>query len=115
MSHLAALSAWTATLSTRLPQLSRPPALVLAAWSFACVITQSCGRTTAALFRATLWDQRPTTVDQRLRAWCYAAPDKKGRLRADLDVTTCFAPLLRWMVSIWPAAEARLALGSVSL
>ncbi len=110
MSRLDALSAWTATLSTHLPHVSRPPALVLAAWSFACVVTQSCGRTTAATFLAALWNQRPATVDQRLREWCYDAPDKKGRQRADLDVTACFAPLLRWMVRIWPAAEARLAL-----
>jgi hypothetical protein len=45
-----------------------------------------------------------------LREWCYDAPHKKGAQRTALEVTTCFAPLLRWMVSLWPAAEARLVL-----
>src|SRR3954467_8970656 len=100
MSRLDALSAWTATVSTRLPHLSRPQACVLAAWSFACVLTQSCGRTTAATFLAALWDQAPATVDHRLREWCYDAADKTGSHRTTLELAHCFAPLLRWLISL---------------
>lgn len=110
MSRLDALSTWTATVSTRLPHLSRPQAVVLAAWSFACVLTQSCGRTTAATFLASLWGQATPTVEQRLREWCYDAPDKKGRRRVALDITPCFAPLLRWLISLWPASDAAVVL-----
>ena len=48
MSRLDALSAWAATVSTHLPRLSRPQVAALAAWSFALVVTQSCGLTSAA-------------------------------------------------------------------
>jgi hypothetical protein len=110
MSRLDALSTWTATVSTRLPQLSRPQAVVLAAWSFACVLTPSCGRTTAATLLAARWGQAAPTVEQRLREWCYDAPAKKGRCRVALDVDTCFAPLLGWLISLWPASAAAVVL-----
>ena len=110
MSRLDSLSAWTRTVSTQLPHLSRPQVVLLAAWSLALVLTPSGGRTTAAVFRAALWGQHPSTVNQRLRAWCYAAPDKQGQQRTELDVRTCLAPLLRWIVSSWPATHPRLAL-----
>jgi hypothetical protein len=47
---------------------------------------------------------------QRLREWCYAAKDKRGNNRRELEVCTCFAPLLRWILSWWSSDEARLAL-----
>ena len=31
---------------------------------------------------------------QRLREWCYGADEKKGEKRRELDVSTCFGPLL---------------------
>ncbi|NCC33968.1 MAG: transposase, partial [Chloroflexia bacterium] len=33
--------------------------------------------------------------------WCIEARRKRGAKRRDLDVTTCFVPLLRWMISMW--------------
>ena len=47
---------------------------------------------------------------QRLREWCYNADDKKGEKRWDLDVSTCFGPLLQWLLAWWPADQPRLAL-----
>lgn len=51
-----------------------------------------------------------STLRQQLREWCYDAKYKKGTHRQEVDVTRCFAPLLCWIVSKWPAAERRLAL-----
>ena len=45
-----------------------------------------------------------------MREWCYDAKDKRGTHRQDLDVTTCFAPLLGWVLAWWPDAERRLVL-----
>src|SRR6266700_5256129 len=111
MSHHKALSQWEQTVSTRLPHLSRPQAQVLAFWSYGMVLAQSCGITTVAALLADLTKTSLSTMRQRLREWCYDAQDKKGEHRQDVDVTLCFAPLVCWIVSLWPQDEPRLALG----
>jgi len=93
-----------------LPHLSRPQLVVLAAWSWAMVLTQSCGRTAVGALLASVWDQSESTVRQRLREWTYEADAKKGAKRVAVDVRTCFAPLLRWVLTYWPASDAQLAL-----
>src|SRR3954469_14936438 len=114
MSRIDALARWTDTVSTQLFPLSRPQAVVLAAWSFAMVCTQSCGRTSAAVFLAALWGQAEGTVCQRLRELTYERGAKKrgqkGGQRQELVVRSCFAPLLFWVLTYWPATHARLAL-----
>ena len=110
MSRPQSLSAWTATVSMHLPHLSRPQLLVLAAWSWAMVLTQSAGRTAVGALLAGVWDQSEATVRQRLREWTYEASAKKGAQRVEVDVRTCFAPLLRWVLTYWPASDAHLAL-----
>src|SRR5207248_8192015 len=96
-----------------MPHLSRPQARVLAYWSYGMVLAQSCGLTTVAVVVALLLHASPLTVRQQLREWCYAAADKKGRQRQDLDVRPCFGHLLGWVLA-WSAPEERrlvLALG----
>src|SRR5207245_1558181 len=110
MSHRKALSQWEQTVSTHLPHLSRPQAQVLALWSYGMVLAKSCGITTVAALLAELTRCSFAPMRQRLRGWCYDAQDKKGEHRQELDVTLCFAPLLCWIVSLWPKSEPRLAL-----
>jgi len=83
-----------------MPHLTKPQAVVLALWSDRIALTRSCGRRTVAQFLALLLQQKVTSVEQRLREWCYDAHDKRGQQRQELDVTTCFVPLLRWVVSL---------------
>ena len=74
------------------------------------VLAKPCGIT---LVCATLAGQvgcSEASLVQRLREWCYAAADKRGAKRRDLDVSTCFAPLLRWILSLWPPDHPRLVL-----
>lgn len=104
------LKNWIGTLTRHLPHLSKPQARVLALWSFGMVMAQSSGLTTVATFLAHLLDQKPNTVRQRLREWYQSAADKKGKKRQALNVTTCFAPLLQWILSGWPPQEQHLAL-----
>jgi hypothetical protein len=104
------LSQWTAEVVSHLPHLSKPQAVVLALWSFGMVMVKSCGLTTVAVFLALLLGQPVGTLRQRLREWYWDAADKQGARRQELAVTTCFAPLLRWVLSWWPAQEKRLAL-----
>jgi len=93
-----------------MPHLSKPQALVLALWSFGMVMSKCCGLTTVSAFIANLLSQKENTVRQRLREWYQNDEAKKGIQRAELDVSTCFVPLVRWVLSWWASDERRLAL-----
>src|SRR5437763_11385837 len=110
MSHPEPLSQWTETVSTAFPKLSGPQAKVLAYWSYGMVIAKSCGITLVCATLALQLGCSEASLVQRLREWCYGAPDKKGEKRRELDVSTCFAPLLKWILAWWPADQPRLAL-----
>src|SRR3989440_7234351 len=110
MSQPEPLSQWIETVSSAFPKLSRPQAKVLAFWSYGMVLAKSCGITLVCAVLAIQLGCREASLVQRLREWCYGVQDKKGKKRRELDVSLCFAPLLRWILSWWPADEPRLAL-----
>ncbi len=110
MSRQDGLSQWITTVSSQMPTLSGPQARVLAYWSYGMVVAQSCGLTTVAVFLGLLLQASPLTLRQQLREWCYAAADKKGAKRREVEVAPCFAALLCWVLAWWPAEERRLAL-----
>ncbi len=110
MTRSPGLSQWHHTVSTHLPHLSKPQVTALALWSFGMVLAQSCGLTSVTASISPLVQRSEDTVRQQLREWCYDAEDKRGAKRQALDVTTCFAPLLRWVLTWWVATERRLAL-----
>jgi Transposase DDE domain len=110
MPHSQPLSQWSETVSTAFPNLSGPQAKVLALWSYGMVLAKSCGITLVCAALALQTGCAEASLLQRLREWCYAAKDKRGNKRRELEVCTCFAPLLRWILSRWPGDEARLAL-----
>lgn len=110
MSRPNGLYPWVSTVTTHLPHLSKPQAFVLAAWSFAVVMLGACGRSGVASFLAPLLDKKEAAVRQQCREWYCPASAKKGAHRRELEVSTCFRPLLAWVLQGWPAAERRLAL-----
>jgi hypothetical protein len=110
MSHPEALSQWETLVSTHLPHLSRPQARVLAWWSYGMVLAKSCGITSVVAILAPRLVQSESTLRQRLREWCYPREHKKGTQRQALEVSSCFAPLLGWVLSWWDPGEHRLAL-----
>jgi Transposase DDE domain len=115
MSRENGLSAWTATVSTNLPHLSAPQATVLGLWSYGIALTRSCGRTTVATLLALLLSCKVGSMEHRLREWCYEVDAKAGGKRQALDVTTCFVPLLRWIVRLWQGTCLALAIDATSL
>lgn len=101
---------WFDMLATQLPHLSRPQLRTLALWSFAATLIQQIASTTCAVFLAELFDAQPNTVRQRLREFYWPAAQKPGLHRAQVDVEACFAPLLRWILSLYRADDLVLAL-----
>lgn len=110
MAYRETLSQWEQTVSRHLPQLSKPQATLLALWSYAMIVSRSCGTTSAAMWLSELLGGSYDAWRQRLREWCYQASDKKGTQRSEVSVVTCFAPLLRWVLTWWTPGEQRLAL-----
>jgi hypothetical protein len=110
MTYQEQVCQWEGTLSRHLPHLSRPQVAVLACWSYALITLKSVGQTQVSTWLALMLGGKVGAWRQRLREWCYEAPAKKGEQRQELEVPTCFAPLLRWLLSWWEAQEQRLVL-----
>ncbi len=97
-------------MSSQFPQLSRPQARVLALWSLGVALAHRCGQSCVVAVLAPLLGQSEPTVRQRLREWCYAAPDKAGAQRQQIEVATCCTGLLGWVLRWWDPQARRLAL-----
>jgi hypothetical protein len=69
---------------------------------------------TVAVFLAMVLKQKASTLEQRLREWYYEAQHKRGKQRRELDVTTCFVPLMQWIVSLWTTTAIALALDATA-
>lgn len=104
------LSEWVETVPSFMPHLSKPQAVGLALWSFGMVIVRSCGLTTVSSFLATLLESKEDAMRERLRDLYREAEAKKGDKRRELEAESCFAPLLRWILSWWAGESKRLAL-----
>jgi hypothetical protein len=109
------LSSWTEQVVTAFPHLSRPQATVLALYSFGAMLAQRCGLNSVATALAPLLDLRFSTIRSRLQEFYQPASAKSGGHRRQLDVTTCFAPLLAWILKGWPSTRLALALDATSL
>ena len=89
-------------ISRHLSHLSLSQLRGLATWSFGMVMTKSSSVTRISKFIAQLNDETPNTVRTRLKEWYQDSEAKKGTHRLELKVNTCFAPLLKWILSLWP-------------
>lgn len=117
MSHHKELCQWRGVVSRHLEKLSWNQAKVLAEYSYGMVMTQHGGLSRIANYLGQIQQAQENSVRQRLREWCYDAPDKRGRGRQEVEVAACFAGLLGWVVSWWRSGERQivLALDATSL
>ena len=110
MTHHEQVNNWIETVSSHLNNLSKPQARMLALWSFAAVIVQSASLTLNSLLLAGLLDQKVNTLRQRLKEFYKESPAKKGAKRRHIEVKDCFAPLMSWVLQLWPSTQLTLAL-----
>lgn len=119
MPRLDPLDVWTRELTTAFPDLSKPQLNGLAHWSFGMILARCCSLDSVASYMADWLEQPELSVRSRLREWYLPAQIKSGSKhgvkRQELDVTTCFAPLLRWLVRDWPQPRLALALDASTL
>src|SRR5579864_1719847 len=110
MSHPDRLSQWESEVSTAFAHLSRPQLRGLVLWSAGIALSGCAGIVQISALLAVVLGQGEQAVFQRLREWYLDAKQKSGQKRRELDVTTCFAPLLRWVLRLWKSDKRQLAL-----
>jgi Transposase DDE domain len=115
MSCHTPLYSWISQVASAFPHLSRPQATVLALYSFGAILAQRCGLNSVATTLAALLSLGYSTIRSRLQEFYQPASAKSGTRRRELDVTTCFAPLLAWILKGWPPKRLALALDATSL
>ncbi len=106
---------WTEVGTTHLPHLSKPQATVLALWSLGMVLARSCALTAVSHFLAKGLERQPTTVRQQWREFCYEASAKRGGSRQEVQVESCFAPLLAWVLNWWEGHQLAFAIDATTL
>jgi hypothetical protein len=109
------LDRWTDQVRAAFPKLSRPQATVLALYSFGMILAQRCGLSSVVTALVPVLGLGFHTLRSRLQEFYQPAAAKSGRHRDELDVTTCFAPLLAWILQGWQSTGLALALDATSL
>src|SRR5258708_34469868 len=79
-------------------------------WSAGIARAGSGGISKVRALLAQVLGQQEASVTQRLREWYLDARHKRGDHRRDLEVSSCFGRLLRWIIAGWVGEERRLAL-----
>ncbi len=119
MSRQDPLNVWTKELTKTFTELSKPQLKGLAEWSFGMVLARCCSLDSVASYMADWLEQPELSVRSRLREWYLPADLKSvssyGDKRKDLQVHTCFAPLLGWLRRDWPEPRLALALDASTL
>ena len=109
-----ALSHVEELVATFLPLLRRAERGGLALWVVGLLIAQSgCER--AILTAMAPLGFAEHALRARLREWLYDGADRAAPCATRLDVTTCFAPLLAWVLAWWGGSALPLAIDATTL
>lgn len=104
------LSQWTQEVSTAFAHLSKPQIWGLVLWSAGIALSGVAGITQISALLALVLQEQEQTVFQRLREWYLDAEHKSGKKRREVEVSSCFAPLLRWVLRLWKSEKRQLPL-----
>jgi Transposase DDE domain len=119
MSRPLQLTSWQHHLASRFPDLSASVVAVLALYSFGMILAQVSGLSSVTLFLAKHLGRPCAALRKRLREFYLEASAKsgvpQGGKRQDFDVSSCFAPLLRWVLSLWSGKHLPLAIDVTNL
>lgn len=79
----------------------------LALWVYGAVLARSAcqNAVVAALLAIGAWH----ALRQQLREWLYDGKDKAAPCQSQVEIGCCFAPLLRWVLSLWQGEQIALA------
>jgi hypothetical protein len=119
MSRPLQLTQWHQELAARFPDLPPCYVFVLALYSFGMLLAKVSGLSRVTLFLAQHLGWSFYALRKRLSEFNKEASAKsgvnQGIKRQDFDVTSCFAPLLRWILSLWSGKHLALAIDVTNL
>jgi hypothetical protein len=115
MARLPGLYQWSGVVAKRFPHLSKPMAACLALWSLGMIVARSCSLTGVVWALKPIRKEKFYTLRERLRDLHREAPAKAGRQRCQLDLDTCWAPWLAWVVDGWHNQQLALAMDATTL
>ena len=101
-------------IETHLPSLRQAQREGLALWVTGAVLAGSACQSAVLTALAPLGCARHA-LRQRLREWLYDGADRAAPCATTLEVGTCFAPLLRWVLSWWQGEALPLAIDTTTL
>ena len=101
-------------IETYLPGLRPAQREGLALWVTGAVLAGSACQSAVLAALAPLGCAHDATR-QRLREWLYDGADRAAPCATSLEVRTCFAPLLRWVLGWWQGESLALAIDTTSL
>ena len=95
------------TIETHLPHLTQSQLTGLAWWVCGTILAGSACQNAVASALSTRgnWNN----LRQYLREWLYDGGDRARPCKTELDVSLCFAPLLRWVLAWWRSGRLALA------
>ena len=96
---------------THLPHLTQPQLTGLAWWVCGTILAGSACQNAfaSALSIRGNWNNLRQYLRQYLREWLYDGGDRARPCKTELDVSLCFAPLLRWVLAWWRSGRLVLA------
>ena len=94
-------------IETHLPNLTQPQLTGLAWWVCGAILAGSACQNAVASALAP-WGSW-NNLRQYLREWLYDGSDRARPCKPELDVSLCFAPLLRWVLAWWSSGRLALA------
>ena len=113
------LTSWNRELKQRFPELPATTVFVLALYSFGVILAKVSGLSTVVLTLSKSLGWPYLALRKRLREFYLEANAKsgvhQGQQRGQLDVATCFGPLLRWVLSLWTGRRLPLAIDVTNL
>ena len=96
------------TIQHHMPHLSQSQSKGLALWVCGTILAGSGCQSAVGV---SLWFVAGfNTMRQYLREWFHDGADRSNPCQTQLDVSRCFAPLMRWIVYLWKSDTLALAI-----
>jgi hypothetical protein len=115
MSRPPELYQWYDQIAKHFPDLGKPMRMALALWSLGMIVVHSCSLSAVTLWWSHRLKQGFYTVRERLRDLYREQEAKTGKRRRELDVASCWAPWLTWILEEWSRPQLAIALDATSL
>ena len=96
------------TVQHHMPHLRQSQAMGLVLWVYGTILAKSACQNAVATALTTV--DSYVSLRQYLREWLNDGRDRASPCRVQLDVRTCFVPLLRWLLAWWKSDRLVLAI-----